>query len=376
MTCQHHGFRLLGGIMTKSIFISHSSQDAVNSRRLAEDLKRAGLQVWLDEWNIAVGEGITDKLQSGLISADYLAVWLTRASVESGWVGREWQSKYQAEIADNSTIILPLLAEDCTIPPLLADKKYADFRSNYMTGMADLLRSVGLWDWESPSGMKFRLVVPGAFMMGSLYGEENERPPHQSTINWPFYMGIYTVTQGDWMRLMQTEPWKGVPHVREGDNFPAVNVTWFDVQAYLTRLSETDKDNSYYLPTEDEWEYAARAGTTTEFSFGDDERDMRYYGWSRDITQNAEEYPHEVGRKRANAWGLYDMHGNVWEWTDNWYFGSYEAQPRMNPDEKVLRGGAWDYRAYGARSAFRVSKLPNRTDPTVGFRIIRRPAVI
>jgi formylglycine-generating enzyme required for sulfatase activity len=362
--------------MTTSIFISHSSQDADNSRRLAEDLKRAGLQVWLDEWNIAVGERITDKVQRGLTSANYLAVWLTRASVESGWVEREWQSKYHAEIAGNSTIILPLLAEDCAIPPLLSDKRYADFRSNYTNGLADLLRSVGLWDWENPFGMKFKLIIPGAFVMGSQNGEENERPPHQSPMNWPFYMEANAVTQGDWARLMGTEPWKGVPHVKEGNDFPAVNVTWFEAQDYARRLSDSDKDNSYYLPTEEEWEYAARAGTTTEFSFGDDERDMPFYGWYRDITQNAEEFPHEVGMKRANPWGLYDMHGNVWEWTYSWYFGSYAAQPKMNPDEKVLRGGAWDYRAYGARSAFRVSKLPNRTDATVGFRLIRKPAAL
>jgi formylglycine-generating enzyme required for sulfatase activity len=362
--------------MVTSIFISHSSQDAASARRLAEDLKRAGLQVWLDESNITVGDGITDKVQRGVASATYLAVWLTRASVASGWVQREWASKYDAEIASDSTIILPLLAEDCAVPGLLRDKKYADFRSSYTNGLADLLQSVGVRDWESPFGMRFKLIIPGAFMMGSPNGEENERPPHQATVNWPFYMGAHTVTQGEWMRFMGTEPWKGMPRVREGDQFPAVNVNWFDAQAYITRLGDADKDNSYYLPTEEEWEYAARAATVTEFSFGDDERDMRFYGWYRDITQNAEEYPHEVGRKRPNPWGLYDMHGNVWEWVHDWYFGSYSAQPKMNPDEKVLKGGAWDYRAYGARSAFRASKLPNRTDATVGFRLIRRAVVV
>jgi formylglycine-generating enzyme required for sulfatase activity len=224
-------------------------------------------------------------------------------------------------------------------------------------------------------GMPFKLIVPGAFVMGSKNGEENERPPHQTTISRPFYMGTNAVTQSDWMRLMQSPPWAGIARVQEGDNFPAVNVTWFEAQMYVTRLSEADKHNSYYLPTEEEWEYAARAGTTTAFSFGDDERDMRFFGWYRDITQNAEEYPHEVGKKRANPWGLYDMHGNVWEWTDNWCYGSYEAQPKLTPWEKVLRGGAWDYPAYGARSAFRTSLLPTRTNATIGFRLIRRPAI-
>jgi len=185
-------------------------------------------------------------------------------------------------------------------------------------------------------------------------------------------MSIYTITQAQWGTVMDTEPWKkGDPRVQEGDDYPAVNVTWYDAQDFLTKLSSIDNENSYFLPTEEEWEYAARAGTSTEFSFGDDERDLRSYGWYRDMTQRGEEYAHPVGTKRPNPWGLYDMHGNVWEWMDNWYYGSYAAKPKLTPDEKVLRGGAWDYRAYGARSAFRASSLPSRTDATKGFRLIK-----
>jgi formylglycine-generating enzyme required for sulfatase activity len=99
---------------------------------------------------------------------------------------------------------------------------------------------------------------------------------------------------------------------------------------------------------------------------------MRQYGWYRDITQNAEEYAHMVGTKRANPWGLHDMHGNVWEWMDDWYYGSYAAQPKLNPVEKVLRGGGWDYPAYGARSAFRNHLLPSRSNYVIGFRLIRK----
>lgn len=360
--------------MVTSIFISHSSRDADDALRLAEDLKRAGLEVWLDEWEIGVGQRITQTVQAGLAKATYLAVWLTPASVDSGWVEREWQSKYGAEVEADSTVILPLLAGDCRIPPLLVDKRYADFRDSYTKGLADLLKAIGLKDWESPLGMKFTLITPGAFMMGSHNGEENERVPHQVTIGRPFYMGSYVVTQHDWKELMRTEPWKGDTHVREGDSYPASNVSWFDAQDFLTRLSEVDRQNSYYLPTEEEWEYAGRGGTMTEFSFGDDERDMRFFGWYRDITQNAEEYAHEVGKKRSNPWGLYDIHGNIWEWMDDWYYGSYEAQPKLNPVEKVLRGGGWDYPAYGARSAFRNHLLPTRSNYVIGFRLIRRPA--
>jgi len=341
---------------------------------LAEDLKRAGLKVWLDEWEISVGDRITQKIQKGISDATYVAVWLTQASVMSGWVETEWQTKFEEEVTRRAVTVLPLLAENCEIPQFLKQKKYADFRTNYTAGLAELLRVVGIKDWTNPFGMRFSLVLPGAFVMGSTFGEENERAPHQIVINRPFYIGSYVVTQQNWRSLMDTEPWKDDPHVREGDNYPAVNVSWFDAQNYLTQISEADGHSSYYLPTEEEWEYAARAGTSTEFSFGDDERDMRFYGWYRDITQNAEEYAHEVGRKRPNPWSLYDIHGNVWEWMDDWYYGSYNSAPRLNPVEKVLRGGGWDYPAYGARSAFRNHLLPTRSNHVIGIRLIRKTA--
>lgn len=360
--------------MTTNIFISHSSRDVDGPFRLAEDLKRIGLEVWLDKLNIGVGDRIIREIQKGLKGAGYLAIWLTRASVESGWVETEWETKYEIEVTSGSVTVLPLLAEDCEIPLFLRGKRYADFRQDYTEGLADLLRVVGLKDWISPFGMKFSLVLPGVFVMGSDGGEENEKPSHQVGISRPFYMGTYVVTQHNWRELMGTEPWKGDRRVREGDDYPVVDVSWHDAQRYLDRISEVDKHNSYYLPTEAEWEYAARAGTDTEFSFGDDERDMRFFGWHRDITQGVEEYAHEVGKKRSNPWGLYDVHGNIWEWTDDWYFGSYSAKFKLNPVEKVLRGGGWDYPAYGARSAFRNHELPTRYNYVIGFRLICKPA--
>lgn len=222
--------------------------------------------------------------------------------------------------------------------------------------------------------MRFTLISPGTFVMGSENREESERPAHRVVITESFYIGTYVVTQRDWREVMRTEPWKGMPHVREGDRYPAVNVSWHDAQSYLNLLNERDPDNSYDLPTGEEWEYAARAGTETEFSFGDVENDMRHYGWYRDITQGGEEYVHEVGKKRPNPWGLYDIHGNVEEWMDDWYYGSYSTSPKLKPFEKVLRGGAWDLPAYCARSAFRNHLLPTRSSNTIGFRLIRRPA--
>ncbi len=367
--------------MDNRVFLSHSSKDKEAVRRLAEDLKRAGIDVWLDEWEIKVGDRITQKIQKGLEDARYLAVWLTRQAVESGWVENEWQIMYDEEISSRSTVILTLLAEDCTVPRLLRGKRYADFRKDYTQGLTDVLKAIGIEVWENKLGIKFALIIPGAFQMGSEGKEEelgtpradeNEFPAHQARINRPFYMSIYTITQAQWKTVMNTEKWKkGDPRYREGDDYPVVNVTWYDVQEFLTKLSTIDNKNSYYLPSEEEWEYAARAGTSTLFSFGDEPRDLRSYGWYRDMTQGGEEYAHPVGTKKPNPWGLYDMHGNVWEWTDSWYYGSYAAKPMLTPIEKVLRGGAWDYPPFGARSSFRQHLLPTRTDATVGFRLIK-----
>lgn len=364
--------------MTKKnrVFLSHSSHDKEPVRLLAADLRSAGVDVWLDELEINVGQSVTERLDEGLRASDFLAVWLTRNAIESGWVNREWRSRYAYEIGKGDKVILPLLAEPCDVPPLLADKHFADFRFDYCAGLAQLLRAVvGADSWTNKLGISFKLITPGAFLMGSNNGEENEGPAHQVSIRKPFFMATSVVTQGQWQQLMATTPWSGQPKVLNDPDCPAVHVSWFDAQAFLNRLSQEDKDSSYYLPTEEEWEFAARAGSTTEFSFGNDERDLRAFGWYRDMTQGGEEYAHRVGTKRPNAWGLYDMHGNVWEWTDSWFFGSYSVTPKLSPLEKVVRGGGWDYPAFGARSAFRNHLLPTRTLNVLGFRLICRRSI-
>jgi formylglycine-generating enzyme required for sulfatase activity len=356
--------------MVNRIFLSHSSEDKDAVRRLADDLKRAGVPVWLDEAEIKVGDRISRKIEEGLDNTSYLALWLTRRAVESGWVDTEWRARFHDEIDRSSVVVLPLLAEDCEIPKLLRDKQYADFRGDYARGLRELLLAVGVHTLTNEVGVEFRLIMPGVFMMGSAIGDENERPAHQVPIHRPFYMSVHVVTQEQWARVMGTTPWRTIDRVKEGSRYPAVNVTWYDAQQFLTALGGLD-GGSYYLPTEEEWEYAARAGTTTEFSFGNDERDLRSYGWFRDMTQGREEYAHEVGTKKPNPWGLYDMHGNVWEWTDTWYYGSYAAAQKLNPMEKVVRGGGWDFPAYGARSAFRNKELPTRSNYVIGFRLVK-----
>jgi 5'-deoxynucleotidase YfbR-like HD superfamily hydrolase len=133
------------------VFLSHSSHDKNTVERLAKDLRKDGINVWLDAWEIAVGESILQKVQEGLQNAQFVALWLTDNAIKSGWVTKEWHTTMYQEIAKKSVIILPLLADDCEIPLFLADKKYADFRTSYRDGLKSLLAALRRKPTESPS---------------------------------------------------------------------------------------------------------------------------------------------------------------------------------------------------------------------------------
>ena len=121
------------------VFLSYASKDRNDVRRLGADLHAAGLDVWLDEWRIQVGDSITEKVEEGIEAADYVAVWLTKHAVASRWVDKEWRTKFRAEIDSGQVLVLPLLAEECSLPPFLQDKRYADFRASYDAGLRELL---------------------------------------------------------------------------------------------------------------------------------------------------------------------------------------------------------------------------------------------
>jgi sulfatase modifying factor 1 len=237
----------------------------------------------------------------------------------------------------------------------------------------------------SSIGMKLKLIPAGTFMMGSPEGEpdrrENERQ-HKVTISKAFYMQTTEVTQGQWKALMGTEPWKGhefSKYVKEGLNYPAVYVTWNDAIAYCKKLSEKE-GKTYRLPTEAEWEYACRAGTKTTRSFGNDESALDFFAWyiknTRDI---GEKYAHQVGLKKPNTFGLYDMHGNVLEWCYDYYGEDYYKQsPELDPRGpaqgplRVLRGGSWNDFTRDTRSAGRGIDDADSRYFLSGFRVVRK----
>lgn len=228
-------------------------------------------------------------------------------------------------------------------------------------------------------GMELKLIPAGTFLMGSPVDEtdrEEDETQHKVTISKPFYMQTTEVTQGQWTALMGSEPWKGKDFVKGGVNYAATYLSWDNAVTYCKRLSEKE-GKKYRLPTEAEWEYACRAGTETTWSHGNDETALGDYAWYEKNAFNfGERYVHQVGLKKPNAFGLYDMHGNVWEWCHDYYGEDYyKSSPAMDSQGpasgsyRVLRGGSWNFSTRGTRSANR-----NGLDADAeyfGFRLVR-----
>jgi sulfatase modifying factor 1 len=242
-----------------------------------------------------------------------------------------------------------------------------------------LLIAVGCDD--QPIEMTFKEIPAGTFTMGSPgneVGRQDDEHQHQVTITKPFYMQTTEVTQGQWKEVMGTEPWEGKKYVKEGPNYAATYVRWNDAVAYCKKLSEKE-GKTYRLPTEAEWEYACRAGTETRWSFGDDEKVLGGYAWyNKNAWGIREMYPHQVGLKNPNAFGLYDMHGNVYEWCHDYYEEDYYKQsPEKDPTGptsgsfRVLRGGAWFVNSRGTRSAYRYRYVAGSRVLNDGFRLVR-----
>jgi formylglycine-generating enzyme required for sulfatase activity len=236
-------------------------------------------------------------------------------------------------------------------------------------------------------GMKFALIPAGEFLMGSpesvSYVSSDEKLQHKVRITKPFYLGLYEVTQAEYDKVMGENPSdfsKGGSVAdrvsgKDTSGYPVEMVSWEDAVEFCKRLSAKE-GKTYRLPSEAEWEYACRAGTTTKWYCGDNEAELgrvAWYGEHRGGTT------HPVGAKEANAWGLFDMHGNVWEWCQDWHgpYSSGEAIDPTGPSDatfRVLRGGSWYDRAVLCRSAFRLRYAPGLRDFFVGFRVARSPS--
>ena len=241
-------------------------------------------------------------------------------------------------------------------------------------------------------GMKLVYIPAGSFMMGSSHSAAqlareynvveswfaDEFPQHQVRISEGFWMGQTEVTQGQYKSVMNAQPWSGKPVAQESANNPAVYVTWEDAAAFCRKLSQQE-GKTYRLPTEAEWEYACRAGTTTRFSFGDSDSSLGDYAWCRSNTfEVGQNYAHSVRQKKPNLWGLYDMHGSVWEWCSDFYDEDcYSNSPSVDPEgppigiHRSLRGGSWYRDGYYLRCSRRDDFYPGNRFKHIGFRVVR-----
>jgi formylglycine-generating enzyme required for sulfatase activity len=231
--------------------------------------------------------------------------------------------------------------------------------------------------WAGPEreyANRFYLPAPGSMRFA-------DEVQHSVTVS-SFYLGRYEVTQKEWREVMGNNP-----GYFKGDDLPVENVSWYEAVEYCNKRSQKEgltpaytikgtnvtwnkKANGYRLPTEAEWEYACRAGTTTPFNTGSSVDSAGWYG------NNSDGKTHPVGEKQPNAWGLYDMHGNVWEWCWDWY-GDYAGGAQTDPSGagtgsyRVVRGGSWAYGAGLLRSAGRLRFFPVDRYNILGFRVAR-----
>jgi formylglycine-generating enzyme required for sulfatase activity len=223
-------------------------------------------------------------------------------------------------------------------------------------------------------GMEFVLLPSGTFVMGgdpvSEQADENETPRHEVTFSSALYICKFTVTQSQWQEIMGTNPSHFI-----GPERPVEMVSYRDACEFIERLNWKEDTLDYRLPTEAQWEYAARSGSQSTYCYGSERIKLKEYAWYR---KNSDRMTHPVGRLLPNAWGLYDMHGNVHEWCLDWFDRNYYAKsPAIEPTgpntglARALRGGDWGSQDWYCRCAIRSLSSPDRRSPRVGFRIVK-----
>jgi len=231
-------------------------------------------------------------------------------------------------------------------------------------------------------GMEFILIYAGEFNMGSPMREKRrklwESPVHKVTIEKPFYLSRYPVTQEQWQKVMGNNP-----AYFKGEKHPVENVSWNEIQVFFRKLNALENVDGisriYRLPTEAEWEYAARAGTETAYFFGDDESRLPEYAW---FLENSGFTTHPVGLKKPNPWRLYDIYGNAGEWVQDEYHISYKGAPTdgrawenpfssVSTPVRVRRGGGWNGNAGCCRSAEKLFAAQDKRLNSLGFRVVK-----
>ena len=380
------------------IFLCYGSEDREQVRILAEALTQEG---WSVSWNRAIPVDKTWKevFATELAAARGLVVVWSAKSAKRKWVIEEVEEGIRRRLPIFQALI------DRASPPLQFQSRQSinllgwdggtssPAFQNLVRHIRQVLRQPSPQETPEPEpdqeppelrapvsrkmvntiGMRFVKIPAGTFLMGSATtaeGDEDELPQHQVTLSQPFYLQTTPVTQGQWVEVMGENP----AFFHEcGEDCPVEHVSWEEAQEFIAKLNDLEGTDEYRLPTEAEWEYACRAGSTGQFCYGDQEAGLKNYAWYED---NSGEGTNPVSRLRPNAWGLYDMHGNVFEWCLDWY-GEYPSGPVTDPqgpasgEHRVLRGGSWNSPVEDVRSAYRLRLNPDYRYQHEGFRVAR-----
>jgi formylglycine-generating enzyme required for sulfatase activity len=382
-----------------TVFISYSHADSRFVDELADKLKASGVDVWIDKWKIKVGDSITHKINEGIGASDFLIIVLSSASVKSKWVREELNAALIKNVEEEKhAFILPVLIEECKIPPLLQHRKYANFKDDPEQAFQELLEVIRPEVTLAPARLPFEpemiLIPAGEFLMGSdprkdEYAPYYEQPQH--TLYLPdYYLAKTPVTNAQYAAFVQAtghDPpshWEGGKPPQGKEDHPVVYVTWHDALAYCRWLAEAT-GRPYGLPNEAEWEKGAR-GT-----------DGRIYPWGNqwDATRcNSREggrddtTPVRVFPAGASPYGVLDMAGNVWEWTRSLWgkdmqkpdfrypYDPVDGRENLDaPDDipRVVRGGAFSDLERLVRCMVRFRNFPFLRNWYVGFRVVVSP---
>ncbi|GCA72415.1 serine/threonine-protein kinase pkn1 [Microcystis aeruginosa NIES-2519] len=427
------------------IFLAHASEDKPAVLALHERLKQAGYKPWLDKKDLIPGQNWRSVIPKAIADSQLFIACLSQRSIsKQGFVQREFKMALNqyADRPPNSIYLIPLRLDECDIPDLRQEEYGLNLRDLHWLdyweedGFEQLERAITYQFKLEPEEPKKPVIVTpplsvfnfeivgvnakgeqikkeskqsqyfsedlgngitlemvaipgGTFLMGSPANEKDsfgdERPQHE--VNVPtFFIGKYPITQAQWQAIAATAKididLETNPSNFKGDELPVESVNWYQATEFCKRLSRETKQE-YRLPSEAEWEYACRAGTTTPFYFGETiTGELANYNASKTYAEEAKgEYRQQttpVGQFPPNAFGLYDMHGNVWEWCADTWHDNYDGAPRDgsvwtengNDNRSPLRGGSWYTDPNYRRSAYRFDIVRRGLHNNLGFRVV------